>query len=167
MALDHGYGGNRRGKTAKERRKAQLKQELVKRVGRPHINRPPEEATFGDPQPAPTPSAPVAKRLKAKLKPSVKRAERAQRKKKRFLQDSEISPFLRRTVVVLNNQGGTKISLTQRGAVTSATQNNWRQKRVANPFINGVASTLHACGYRLAILDPEGNVFTADIDDDY
>lgn len=167
MALDHGYGAGRKRKTPKERRKAQLKQELLEKVGRPRINRPPEEPSFGDPQPAPAPSAPVAKRLKARLKPSVKRAERTERRKKRFLKDSEISPFLRRTVVVLDNRGGTKISLTQRGAVTSATQNNWRQKRVANPFINGVAATLHACGYRLAILDPEGNVFTADIDDDY
>ncbi|AXQ69262.1 hypothetical protein HOU02_gp463 [Caulobacter phage CcrBL9] len=69
---------------------------------------------------------------------------------------AEIDGLLVKTITVLGDTDLSKAEITRRGGASSTTLRNWTDYRTRRPLVSTLNATLKACGYKLAILDPEG-----------
>lgn len=68
---------------------------------------------------------------------------------------AEMNGLLLKGITVLGDRSPTEIK--RKGGASPTTLGNWKKHRVRSPLLETLDSSLHACGYRLAILDPDGN----------
>lgn len=71
---------------------------------------------------------------------------------------ASIEGLLVKTLFVIDETGTKKVEIERKGGPTSATLRNWEMGYVRRPNVATLRSALEACGYRLAILDPTGDV---------
>lgn len=69
---------------------------------------------------------------------------------------AEIDGLLVKTITVLGDTDMSKAEITRRGGASFTTLRNWEEHRVRRPLVSTLNATLKACGYKLAILGPDG-----------
>ncbi len=61
-----------------------------------------------------------------------------------------------KTIQVIGGSGIGRMEISRRGGPVPSTLSNWENHRVKRPALSTVRAALRACGYSLAILDPDG-----------
>ncbi|UTU09537.1 hypothetical protein CcrBL47_gp251c [Caulobacter phage BL47] len=69
---------------------------------------------------------------------------------------AEIDGLLVKTITVLGDTDLSKAEITRRGGASGTTLRNWTDYRTRRPLVSTLNATLKACGYKLAIIDPDG-----------
>jgi hypothetical protein len=69
---------------------------------------------------------------------------------------AELDDLHVKTIEVIGGSGIGRVEISRRGGPAVSTMSNWENHRVRRPALATVRAALKACGYSLAILDPDG-----------
>ncbi len=116
------------------------------------------QAKLRSPSSASAPSAPLMSAPPAPPKIAQPKIVAAKPKPQRDhrVPVAEMDDLHVKTIQVIGGSGIGRMEIERRGGPVPATLRNWENHRVRRPALSTVRAALRACGYTLAILDPDG-----------